>query len=372
METGKDDGKIGDYKSDEDLVNVDDVPTGNCWETSLTPEERSVNKKTTYSYQKWQITGRTNMEGVKIKEEVIGDDAFEEQESNEDKAGVRRSLRNAKKPCVSEHFEDTPELPEEFPESNESPWQRQGKLLNLKSHMRVHSEDKMHRCKECSFACISASQLKTHMWDHMGIKPFACSECNFSCLQPKAMQQHYSLHSGNRPFACSLCSFTFKKLSTLKKHTETHLLDKPMVCNECDYRCIRKSDLKSHMRLHTGEKPYTCDYCGYKCAHNSRMKVHIRTHTGEKPYNCPQCSYSCVQSSRLAAHMKTHSDEQLQETLNQVDEYSASPTDPESKPSALQTLLDYQAPVPFSKFEPPDDVSIPVLGALDLTITKIS
>ena len=69
---------------------------------------------------------------------------------------------------------------------------------DLKSHNRIHTGDKRHKCSGCGKAFIKFSDL----------------------------QVHQRVHSGEKPFKCSICEKSFTQLGNMKSHkTKSHLIE---------------------------------------------------------------------------------------------------------------------------------------------------
>jgi len=56
--------------------------------------------------------------------------------------------------------------------------------------MKIHTNDRKHKCTHCERAFIDASGLKTHMRLHTGERPYSCQGCNKSFRDASNMARH--------------------------------------------------------------------------------------------------------------------------------------------------------------------------------------
>lgn len=105
---------------------------------------------------------------------------------------------------------------------------------------------------------------------------FFCSECGKGFMKPGELKSHSRVHSDERPYPCHTCHMSFKQLSHLRRHERIHTGEKPFACNLCDKSYTRSDRLKDHQKVHRNENfnVYTCRLCNKEFNKPSYLKEH--------------------------------------------------------------------------------------------------
>lgn len=82
----------------------------------------------------------------------------------------------------------------------------------------------------------------------MGYKPFECEFCGKRFTQAGNLRTHRRLHTDERPFKCDKCDKTFARRGNLTAHEFTHESIKPYICrlDNCFKRFSQLGNMKSH------------------------------------------------------------------------------------------------------------------------------
>ncbi|KAJ6641000.1 Zinc finger protein [Pseudolycoriella hygida] len=179
----------------------------------------------------------------------------------------------------------------------------------LIDHENRHLGVKNYQCSMCDRKFISKSICATHEKTQHSTESnhkHPCPVCKKLFVRKSYLKTHMTIHSGNKLFICDQCGHKFLTNLDLKLHSTTHSGEKRYVCEICGKGFARPDAFGIHKRSHTGHRPYKCKFCGQQFAQITSMKVHVRLHTSEKPYKCTLCPLSFVSRTYLNTHMKKH------------------------------------------------------------------
>ena len=68
------------------------------------------------------------------------------------------------------------------------------KKSNLRSHLKIHTGEKLNKCNQCDYASIQTGDLRTHLKTHSGYKSNKCNQCDFDLLK-QAISEHIEKHT---------------------------------------------------------------------------------------------------------------------------------------------------------------------------------
>ena len=105
-----------------------------------------------------------------------------------------------------------------------------------------------------------------------------CQECKRSFSS--SLKTHLTVHTGEKLYRCTECGQAFSQKRSLTVHVRKHTGEKPYQCDRCDSRFYEQTALTKHKRTHTGEKPYKCTIpgCEQAFSQSSSRNRHVRTH----------------------------------------------------------------------------------------------
>ncbi|XP_037615348.1 zinc finger protein 408 isoform X2 [Sebastes umbrosus] len=123
---------------------------------------------------------------------------------------------------------------------------------NLESHLRIHSGEKPYSCTDCDQSFSQKPDLRRHMFSHTG-GGFLCSYCGKSLRDPHSLRSHERLHTGERPHRCPVCGKGYTLATKLRRHIKSaHLMEKPYSCH-CGASYTVRQSLLRHQAQHRTE-----------------------------------------------------------------------------------------------------------------------
>nr|XP_005279772.3 zinc finger protein 142 [Chrysemys picta bellii] len=178
------------------------------------------------------------------------------------------------------------------------------KHIFRKHKKQGHPGSEHLQCGFCPYATFNPVQFHDHVGKmHANEKIHKCTECSFATAHKRVLIRHMLLHTGEKPHKCELCDFTCRDVSYLSKHMLTHSNDKNYMCTECGYVTKWKHYLNVHMRKHTGDLRYQCNQCSYRCHRADQLSSHKLRHQG-KSLICEVCGFACKRKYELQKHMQ--------------------------------------------------------------------
>ncbi|XP_036952211.1 zinc finger protein 408-like isoform X3 [Acanthopagrus latus] len=123
---------------------------------------------------------------------------------------------------------------------------------NLECHLRIHNGEKPYPCAECDQTFSQKPELRRHMFSHTG-GGFLCSYCGKSLRDPHSLKSHERLHTGERPHRCPVCGKGYTLATKLRRHMKSsHVMEKPFSCH-CGAAYTVRQSLLRHQAQHRTE-----------------------------------------------------------------------------------------------------------------------
>ncbi|XP_060748602.1 RE1-silencing transcription factor [Tachysurus vachellii] len=179
-------------------------------------------------------------------------------------------------------------------------------VAHLRHHKNEGDEQQVFRCTICPYSTVSQYHWKKHLRNHFPSKLFTCDQCSYFSDRKNNYIQHIRTHTGERPFQCVYCDYSSSQKTHLTRHMRTHSGERPFKCDSCSYLAANQHEVTRHARqVHNGPKPLNCPFCQYKTADRSNFKKHVELHVNPRQFLCPVCKYAASKKCNLQYHIKS-------------------------------------------------------------------
>ncbi|XP_021936042.1 zinc finger protein 710-like isoform X2 [Zootermopsis nevadensis] len=132
-----------------------------------------------------------------------------------------------------------------------------------KEHDKIHA-DEVLKCGICAYTCISTASMKSHLRIHTQDKRFSCKHCQYTCrqqgnLKTHMKKKHLDLRVSKRGKGATKDSVAGKVGSSTCNLPKSLIHCKPFCyksyrCTCCDAAFVREDSWRSHMRQHQAQE----------------------------------------------------------------------------------------------------------------------
>ncbi|XP_050328591.1 uncharacterized protein LOC126758378 [Bactrocera neohumeralis] len=164
----------------------------------------------------------------------------------------------------------------------------------LTNHMKTHL--KSATTKE------SEKVAKSDVKNTAGKNVYCCHYCGKESKHHFTHKMHMRIHTQERPHKCDACDKAFRTMAALITHQRIHEDVRPYQCEHCLLSFRQQAHLKEHRMIHEGITPHKCSICQLSFTKKSNMLVHMRIHSGENPYKCVICDKQFKKAALLRKH----------------------------------------------------------------------
>ena len=84
--------------------------------------------------------------------------------------------------------------------------------LDLKAHLRIHSDKRSYKCTQCDERFKQAAGLSNHRKKHSEERPYKCTQYDKCFRWPSDLKRHLLIHTNERPFKYTRCKKMFPTL----------------------------------------------------------------------------------------------------------------------------------------------------------------
>ena len=122
---------------------------------------------------------------------------------------------------------------------------------SLANHsLKMHPKSKIDKvvCTECGSALTSNYKMKVHMQTHSSSPTFHCTweGCSKAFKLAGYLKTHRRIHTNEKPLKCDHCEQAFRKPSPRSRHNKIHTGEKPHVCDKCGKGFIQRGNMVNH------------------------------------------------------------------------------------------------------------------------------
>ncbi|XP_054851341.1 zinc finger protein 646 [Eublepharis macularius] len=217
--------------------------------------------------------------------------------------------------------------------------------MALKSHLRNHTEEKRHKCRDCGRGFRISSQLSSHRCvahttrdqeeEEEGSYRGGCTSQRGQDTSSSDADTYSGVEGGGSlltnlekyiaesvvPADFSLLEISMKRESEKEDMLQVQpgekdtglqgavVEERRFKCNQCDKAYKHAGSLTNHKQSHT-LGVYQCAMCYKEFSNLMALKSHTRLHSEYRPYKCRFCHRAFRLPSELLSHQKAHDQEE--------------------------------------------------------------
>lgn len=171
----------------------------------------------------------------------------------------------------------------------------------LKNHMKTHVKSSIVK-KSDNVTKIASAGVGADAKNTNGKKVYCCHYCGKESKHHFTHKMHMRIHTQERPHKCEACDKAFRTMAALITHERIHEDARPYQCEHCLLSFRQQGHLKEHRMIHEGITPHVCSICQLSFTKKNNMLVHMRIHSGENPYKCVICDKQFKKATLLRKH----------------------------------------------------------------------
>ena len=122
--------------------------------------------------------------------------------------------------------------------------------------IKYKTRNNTFKCETCGFKAMSACVLQEHIKNtHLDVRDFMCDTCGTTFGNIYKLKSHIRIHTNERLYKCDHCGKSFRKSIHLRQHVPLHTGWKPYQCKLCDKAFVQLTSINLHLKTHHPQVP---------------------------------------------------------------------------------------------------------------------